>query len=751
MDIKNLIAQLTLEEKAQLLTGRSNWETTSIERLNIPSIRMMDGPHGLRFAIGDEFGNNKPATCFPSASCMGSSWDVDLLHQVGEVIGKECQAEDVQIILGPGVNMKRSPLGGRNFEYYSEDPVLSGELAAGFINGVQSQHVGTSLKHFTANNQEFERRVHSCNIDPRTLREIYLPAFEIAVKKSRPWTVMSAYNRVNEVYATEDKFLLTDILREEWGFEGFVVSDWGATYDRVASVKAGLGLEMPFNPTNAPLIIKAVEDGELDEKDIDKVLESLLAIIFKADNLRGKEVSVNHAEHHKIARKVASESMVLLKNENDLLPLKRNGYERVVVIGGFAKEPRFMGGGSSEMNPTQLESPLNEIREYLDDETELLFVDGYDEDHETNAGLMDEAGKVSASADLAILFVGLPHHYESEEYDRTHMFIPDSHVRLITEVSNANENTIVVLMNGSSIDMRQWKEKVPAILEAWLGGQAAGGAIADILFGEVNPCGKLSETFPLRLEDNPSYLSFPGGKRNVNYDEGIFTGYRWYDSRDMHVNYPFGFGLSYTTFEYSDISLDANSIKDSETLKISFKLENTGDRAGKEVVQLYVSDEESVLPRPSKELKDFRKVYLEPGEEREVTFELDGRAFAYYDPYDSKWVIEPGTFEILIGASSRDIRLRSRVSIESTHPTKVVYDKYSTLGEILKDKERAESIKPVLTMVAGAMGEDLDNMDDKSFMYHVFQTMPLAKLVNFGRGAFTNDVVDEMIKKLNQD
>ncbi|HZJ83593.1 MAG TPA: glycoside hydrolase family 3 C-terminal domain-containing protein, partial [Clostridia bacterium] len=661
-DIQSIIDKMTLEEKAGLCSGLNFWHTKAVDRLGIPSIMMSDGPHGLRKQAGsaDHLGLNAsfPATCFPTASALACSWDRGLLEKLGVALGEECQAEEVSIILGPGANIKRSPLCGRNFEYFSEDPYLSGELASSHIDGVQSQGIGSSLKHYAVNNQEDKRLIIDAKVDERTLREIYLTGFEMAIKKSKPWTVMCAYNKLNGVYCSENEYLLTDILRDEWGFDGFVVSDWGAVNDRVEGLRTGLELEMPSSGgLRDQKIVDAVKNGRLSEDVLDTAVERLLHIIFKALDNYKENAKYDKEKHHLLAREVARECMVLLKNDNNILPLKKEG--KIAVIGAFAKKPRFQGGGSSHINPTKVESALEEIEKLAGDNVEIIYADGYELDEDggifsskafesisdmPNEELMKATKEAAKECDIALVFAGLPDNYESEGFDRKHIRIPEGHSKLIEELAKINKNVVVILSNGAPIEM-PWLDDVAGVLEGYLGGQAFGGAVADLLFGVANPCGKLAETFPLRLRDNPSYLNFPGDATKVEYSEGLYVGYRHYDAMDMDTLFPFGYGLSYTNFSYTGISIDKDEILDTEEVKVSVKVKNIGSRAGKEIVQLYVKDLESSVIRPIKELKGFEKIFLEPGEEKTIVFTLGKRAFAYYNEDIGDWYVEEGDFE----------------------------------------------------------------------------------------------------------
>ncbi len=666
----DLIAQMTLEEKASMCDGLDYWHSQPVERLGIKSVSLNDGPHGIR-KKGDPGDTPKgetnllkgvPAICFPTASATACSWDTDLIYKMGEALGEECLKEKVSVLLGPGTNIKRSPLCGRNFEYFSEDGLLAGEMAASFINGVQSKGVGTSLKHYAANNQETRRMTVNTVADERTLRETYLLPFEIAVKKAQPWTVMNSYNRLNGTYAAENKWLLTDVLRNDFGFEGLVVTDWGAENERVPGLIAGQELEMPTSSGEGTRkIIEAVKDGTLDEAILDAAVDKLIDMSKKAEKVLGTHTYDSDA-HHKLAREIAGQCMVLMKNDNNLLPLKKDA--KIAVIGEMAHTPRYQGAGSSLINPIKLDSAYATMKDMGID---FSFAPGYTLKSK-NKKAMDmvlQAKEVAKKADVAVVFIGLTDEYETEGNDRSHISLPPIHNTLVEEVLKVNPNTVVVLSGGASVAI-PWADKAPAILNMFLTGQAGGSAVCDILFGDVNPSGKLSETYPLALEDNSSYNYFPGTSVSVEYREGIYVGYKYYDTAKKEVAFPFGHGLSYTTFEYSDITLSAGSVKDTDTVTVSFKLKNTGDVDGAEVTQLYVSDVESTIYRPAKELKGFKKVFLKAGEEKEVSITLDKRAFAYYNVKLGDWHVESGEFKILVGSSSRDIKLEASVNVEST-------------------------------------------------------------------------------------
>jgi beta-glucosidase len=741
---KVLVEEMKLEEKALLLSGDGWWRTHAIDRFGIPSIYLSDGPHGLRKVEGGGLPTSAAATCFPTASALASSWDPELIREVGIALANECQAQDVQILLGPGVNMKRSPLGGRNFEYLSEDPVLAGKMAAAYIQGVQSQGVGTSLKHYAANNQEFERMATSSNVDERTLHEVYLPAFEIAVKEAQPWSVMAAYNPVNHVFSTENSWLLQEILRAQWGFNGFVVSDWGALHDGVAAVSAGLSLEMPGSGAHhRNRVVEAVSAGRLTVEEIDQVVVPLLAVVLKAKDHRRDGATFDIGEHHGLARRAAAESLVLLKNDNNLLPIDVRQTKSIAVVGLFARQPRYQGAGSSQVNPTRVSAAYDELVERLGKDIVVHYAAGYTEAGTTTDDLISEAVQQSKAADLAILFVGLPGSYECEGIDRSSLDLPAGHNRLVDAVGNVQPNVIVVLMNGAAVTM-PWVDRVPAIIEAWLGGQAGGGAIADVLTGQVNPSGKLSETFPARLEDTPTYPDFPGRNREANYGEGIFIGYRFYDVRRRAPLFPFGFGLSYTTFFYSDLRVAPAMEDDRLTVTAQATIRNSGSVAGKEIVQVYVREQRPRVVRPEKELKAFAKVTLQPGEEKTVSFGLEDRDFAYYDTMERKWVVNSGKFDILVGASSQDIRLMQTIDL---HDQKAVVPRLTrdSLLKEFKNHPKGKAFYPVLIAAFGMGDPDQGDMAVRAFL----EDMPVYKVSAFSEGHFTEEKLNEILSKLD--
>lgn len=664
-----IVEKMSLEQKAKFVSGYDYWHLEEAKELGLPKIMVTDGPHGLRKQNTDKktsdgigLGNSVPATCMPPAATSACSWDEDLLREEGEALAEECLQEKVSVILGPGTNIKRSPVCGRNFEYFSEDPLLAGKMSSNLINGCQSKGIGNSLKHFACNSQEAFRMVVNEVIDERTIREIYFPAFEIAVKEAQPWTVMNSYNRINGVYASQNYWLQEQVLRKEWGFKGLVLTDWGASVDRIPGLENGTDLEMPSSGTlNTQRIIDAVNNGPLKEEVLDKRVDNVVDLIIKSKPALEKEFKFDIEAHHSIARKVAEGSMVLLKNENGILPLKSGA--KVAVIGELAKAPRFQGAGSSVINPTKLDNAYDELVKLGVDVT---YAQGYEKGKdEINSQLVSEAKNVAAKADVALVFVGLTEEFEGEGYDRENINMPSSHNNLVSEIAKANENTVVVLAGGSVVYI-PWISEVKALLNSGLGGQAGGSAVANILTGKVNPSGKTAETYPLTFDDNPTFGNYPGGPVVSEHKESVYIGYRYYDTAEKEVLFPFGYGLSYTTFEYSCIKLSAKEINDTDTLKVSFTIKNTGNVDGAEIAQVYVADKESTIFRPKKELRAFTKVFLKAGESKEVTLELSKRAFAYYNVNLGDWHVESGDFEIMVGASSRDIKLTDTVNVKST-------------------------------------------------------------------------------------
>jgi beta-glucosidase len=771
---RSLLDRLTLAEKASLCRGSGFWHTQAIDRLGIPRVMVTDGPHGLRKQPGDAdhvgLSGSIPATCFPTAAALASSFDPGLLYRVGEALGRECRAEQVGVLLGPGVNMKRSPLCGRNFEYFSEDPLLAGVLAAAMVRGVQSQGVGTSVKHFAANNQETDRLRVSADVDERTLREIYLPAFERVVKEAQPWTVMCSYNKINGTYASQHRWLLTELLRDEWGFEGLVMSDWGAVHDRVAALAAGLDLEMPPDLQRSDArIIEAVESGELDEAVLDTAVSRVLELVAKASD---QGAAADHAAHHALAREAAADCIVLLRNDDGILPLAPEQGSTLAVIGEFARTPRYQGAGSSQVNPTQVETALDQLTAAVEaipaDEdhggsvsagpgVRVEFAPGFGVDATTDdattdgattgdEALADEAVALAARAHTVVAFLGLPSSYESEGFDREHLDLPASQIALVERLAAVNPRLVVVLANGSAIRLAGWEHHAKAVVETWLGGQAAGGAITDVLLGATNPSGRLPETLPLRLEDNPSYLNFPGDSGRVRYGEGIFVGYRGYDALAREVSYPFGHGLSYTTFEYGDLDVEQTGSHAGGDLAItvSFDVTNTGRRAGKEAVQVYVADLEASVARPVRELKAFGKVDLDPGETARVGFRLGSRDLSYWSELNHGWALEAGRFEFAVGASSRDLRLTATLDVDAP-PVAAPLGEESSLQEWLADPVG----RPMLleAMGVGAGDGPTGVLADEELL-RVVGNFPLRSLAAFPGMAVDHTTLDSLLARL---
>ena len=748
--LQSLISEMTLEEKAGLCSGADFWHTKGIERLGIPQTMVSDGPHGLRKQEGDSdhmgLNDSIKAVCFPAGCATAASFDRALLRQVGETIGNECQAEDLGVVLGPAVNIKRSPLCGRNFEYYSEDPLLASEMAAAVIKGIQSKNVGTSIKHYLANNQEYRRITSSSEVDERTLREIYLAAFEGAVVKAKPWTVMCAYNQINGTYACENKTYLTDILRDEWNFDGYVMSDWGAVNERVPSLTAGLELEMPSSGgKNDSLIVEAVNNGTLDEKILDQACERILNIVYRYMENKDQSVVWDKDADHELSWKIAQECMVLLKNESRILPL--NETDQIAFIGKYAKVPRFQGGGSSHINCSKITSAMDVVNTMPN----ITYAQGYqDNTDDIDEQLKAEAVETAKKAKVAVLFIGLPESFETEGLDRKHMRLPLCQNDLVDAVCTVQPNTVVVLHNGSPVEM-PWVDKVKGILEAYLGGQATGQAVVNLLFGKANPCGRLPETFPIKLEDNPSYLYFKGEGGKVEYREGVFVGYRYYETKKAEVLFPFGYGLSYTEFEYSNLILDKSKMADTDVLMVSVDVKNTGTMAGKEVVQLYVSPEGGEIIRPVKELRAFEKVELIPGETKTVTFQLEKRAFAYWNTKIHDWHVDSGKYKVMIGKSVRDIVETKKVELESTVQIPTVYTMNSTLGEIMQNP-RAMSIMGQfmagMTMPAGMEDSDNGVMTAEAMQAAAVESSP-RMILNFMPNVKREDL-QKLLDALNQ-
>lgn len=753
-DIPRLVSELTLEEKASLCSGSDFWHTQAVERLGIPAIMVADGPHGLRKQAEemDHLGvaRSVPATCFPSAAGLGSTWDPDLMARVGEALGRETRANGVSVLLGPGVNMKRSPLCGRNFEYFSEDPLLAGVLATALVRGIQSQGVGASLKHFAANNQETDRLRVDAQVDERTLREIYLPAFERVVKGAQPWTVMCAYNKVNGTHASEHRWLLTEVLRDEWGFEGLVVSDWGAVDDRVAGVAAGLDLEMPSSHgLNDARIVAAVRAGELDEADVDAAATRVLTLVARALAAQAEPVDFDAAAHHALAREVATRTAVLLKNDGALpLPTDAAG---TVVIGEMARTPRYQGAGSSQVNPTRLESALDALRERA---PEVEFAPGYvlaeaagqPGQDRTDEELRAEAVDL-ARGRTAVLFLGLPAIDESEGYDREHMDLPASHVALLRAVRAVAAKVVVVLSNGSAVTVADWEPDADAVLELWLGGQAGGAAAAQLLLGEVDPSGRLAESIPVRLSDVPAQLNFPGERGAVRYGEGLFIGYRGLDAVGAEVSHPFGYGLTYTTFAYADLSVDAAEVTDETgdddvVVRVTARVTNAGDRTGVAVPQLYVGRPDSAFARAPRELRGFERIELTPGESRVVEFGLTRRDLSHWDVGVHGWVVEPGAAEIAVGENSRDLPLHTVVDVVAPVVHLPLHD-HSTVGEWLEHPVGGPLLRDALGGFAALLGPDAE----PAFAAFLV-SLPVVKLPAMVPGSVSPEQLDGLLAEV---
>ncbi|MCB9642717.1 MAG: glycoside hydrolase family 3 C-terminal domain-containing protein [Myxococcales bacterium] len=783
------LAKLSLKEKIALCSGASFWTTHAVPSLDLPSIVLSDGPHGVRKQPtqgggGDHLGlmESVPATCYPTAAALASSWDVDLLEEVGDALGEESRKEGVAVLLGPGANIKRHPCCGRNFEYFSEDPYLSGHLAAAWVRGLQRQGVGASLKHFAVNNHEFHRLVTNAVVDERTLREIYLTGFEIAVKEAQPWTVMAAYNRVNGSYCCEHPILLEQILRKEWGFQGLVVSDWGAVNDRVAGIRTGMDLEMPGNRgVNDASIHHAIQSGKLSMEELDRVVSRILHLLAQAKQTAEQPTPTTLIDYHTLARKAAAASFVLLKNEGQVLPLQVQ--EKVVFIGEMAKHPRYQGNGSSRVRATQIDNALDEYARWSGET--VPYAQGYESrKEETSPTLLSEALALAKDAEKVVLFVGLPSRYETEGMDREHLRIPPNQAELLEQIAKVAKHLIVVLSNGAPVEM-PWIEKSDAIVESYLGGQAWGGAIVDILTGQANPSGKLAETFPLHRKDLLADTNFPGEARRVLYQEGLYVGYRDYNTFNKDVLFPFGYGLSYTTFSYDDIEISATSCQantlSQHPLQVRCRITNTGTREGAEVVQLYIRPSKSPVPRPEHELKGFAKVSLQAGESKQVEFLLDQRAFAYYDIPRKDWHIESGLFTIQVGASSRDIRLQAQVYVQGQEAQKaelsdeimasMLEDPKGYFAQLLNDiPQPLETAYPfhlnstlgetrrtrlgrlVFWIVRRESSRAIAGEDHKEFREAVHQSLselPLRSLVLMSQGYFRYPQLESLVHILN--
>lgn len=745
-------AALTLTEKASLTSGAGDFVTEAVGP--VPMVAMSDGPHGLRLPkeAGDggqlDLHSASPATCFPPAVALGSSWDVALAEKVAGAIAAEARDNGVHVVLGPGINIKRSPLCGRNFEYFSEDPLLTAELGGAMVRGLQRAGVGAALKHFAVNNQETDRMRVSADIDERPLREIYLRAFERIVRRDRPWSVMSAYNALNGTPLSENRRLLTDILRREWGFDGIVMSDWGAVRDRVTALAAGLDLQMPTTRgrTDAE-VVQAVKNGDLAVEDLDASVERL-ALFAQRTTAPAASAPVDYDAHHALARQAAERCIVLLRNEQNLLPLDAAACS-IAVIGELARTPRYQGAGSSQVTPTQLDAPLDALRE-LAGPAAVDFTPGHRLDGTPDEGLLVQAVRLAASSDTVILFLGLPAQDESEGFDRDHLDLPTAQLALVERIAEANPRTVVVLSNGGVVRTAPWHERVPALVEGWLLGQGGGTALARVLFGHAAPSGRLAETVPLRLEDSPSHLSFPGEEGHVRYGEGVFVGYRGHDRRGNDVVFPFGHGLTYTTFAYDALAVDLAG----QRIEVRLSVTNTGLRSGRETVQIYVSAPDgSRVARPPRELRGFAQVDLEPGQSREVSITFERGDLAYYSEREAGWFVEAGTYTVEAGASSRDIRCSADLMVEGDASTARLTGR-STLGEWL-----AHPTGGPLLLKAFARGRTQDGAQDGTqaagaladpVLRRFLAGMPLEIIAEFPQSSVPLSALHDLCERANR-
>lgn len=752
--IKKIIDLLTLEEKASLCSGSDFWHTQPLPKRDIPSIMFCDGPHGLRKQNLEEedcdLTSAINAVCFPTAAALASSFDTKLVEKVGEALGNECQAENIAVLLGPGNNIKRSPLCGRNFEYFSEDPYLAGKMAAAHIRGVQSRGVGTSLKHFCANNQEFSRNTSNSVIDERTFREIYLTPFEIAVTEAHPKTIMCSYNKINGVQSSENKRTLTNILREEWGFDGLVMSDWGAVKDRAKAIAAGLDLEMPgCGKANDVRILEAVNDGTLSEEELDDCVRRVLTLVYESIENHNDSAVWDKKADHLLAKKVAAECMVLLKNEDNVLPLSSSDY--IGIIGGFAKTPRFQGGGSSHITTIQVESALLALA----GNSHMVYEPGFSaEDDSYDAKMFNRAVDAARDVDKCIIFAGLPDSYEVEGWDRTHMELPKVQNDLIEAITEVCPHVIVVLHNGSPVTM-PWSDKVQGILEAYLAGEGSGGAVMDVLYGRVNPSGRLAETFPKKLSDTPCYLDFGEGSLESMYREGIYVGYRYYSAKGIPVQFPFGYGLSYTRFSYGNMKLDNDSIMDDDVAEVSVDVINEGLITGKDVVQLYIAPPKGLVRRPLRELKGFEKITVKPKERKTVSFLLDKRSFAYYDTDLGDWYVAPGVYKIQICKDADTVACEIPITVEPLKRKNKMFTVNSLFGDVYADEGATkifeEFIKeyskhPIKTN--NSAGEPFAVLKDPH-TGKFLADMPLRSIVNLADGRVMYNELMEFIDNLN--
>jgi|LGVF01.2.fsa_nt_gb beta-glucosidase len=749
--VRKIRRNMNLEEMTSLCSGETAWKTVVHEKYGIESVVMADGPHGLRIETSNQSLGSykaKKATCFPPAVLSACSWDQKILEKIGETIALEARAEGVDLILGPGINIKRSPLCGRNFEYFSEDPLLSGLLGKSYVLGAKNQGVGSTIKHFVGNNQETRRMTVNAVIDERALREIYLKAFEFAIKGSDPMAVMCSYNSVNGEFLSQNKELLTNILREEWGYKGIIMSDWGAVYDRVKGVEAGLDLEMPGNAgINNRKIFNRIKEGRLKVGYLNDMVERLIEFSFRAKDNRDNRPRpvIDLKKHHEIAKVVARESMVLLKNENQILPISSNKVKKLAVIGCTAFDPRFQGSGSSKINPYHIDEAYDHIRKLAEPEIKILAHPGYLYDKTFKQVHLDErALEIAQESDTTLLFIGLPDDYESEGYDRESLELPRKHIDLIHKICQVQPNTVVILSNGGIVDL-SWERSPKAIVETFLGGQAGGSAIAELLLGKANFSGKLAETIPMKLEDTPSYTNFPGIQNEVVYGESIFVGYRYYDYKNKKVRYPFGYGLSYTNFEYAFDEVALITYQTGHKIKFKCQITNTGKMDGKEIIQIYTGKKNTKITRPIRELRDFKKVFIPVGETIEVVFELSLYDFSYYNSSTHKWEHEGGIHEIYCGSSSRNLSLIQKVSIPDN--TWSPLTAYSYLGDFEESERGRKIVKVLFSGFEAVMGKNLTDYD--AFFMAMLKGSPLRKLIEFSNGIFTEESIQRILDLVN--
>ncbi len=740
--------RLTVAEQIVLTTGADYWSTASFPAAGLRSLRLADGPHGLRIQDDENpdhlgLGRSLPATCFPPAVALASSWDPALVREVGQALGREARSHGVDVVLGPGMNIKRSPLCGRNFEYFSEDPLLSGLLAAAMVDGLQSEGVAACLKHFAANNQETDRQRVSADIDERTLREIYLRTFQIAIREANPWSVMSAYNKINGVYASENRWLLTDLLRREWDYDGVVVSDWGAVHDPVEAVEAGTDLRMPGRPEDDRLrVVEAA--GRLDHQALDHVAQRLALLAERTTPDTHHAPVVDLDQHHQLTRRAAAESAVLLLNDGTL-PLNLQTTRRLAVVGELARTPRYQGAGSSAVNPTRVVSGLEALTRQAETfGATVEFAPGYTLDAApADPELIAAARDAASTADVVVLFLGLPGQYEAEGRDRTSIELPDNQIALLQALAGMDAPTVVALSNGSAVTTASWRQGVSAIVEFWLTGQAHGDTIADVLLGDVNPSGKLAETIPVRLSDTPSFLDFPGEHSHVRYSEGIYVGYRYYDARSIAVDYPFGYGLSYTTFEYSDPVVTTFDVDDPVAFTADITVTNTGSVAGAEVVQLYVSDHAKTVTTPPQELRGFTKIYLQPGQSERVRITVARNDLEHFSIAARSWVYEGGPVTVMIGSSSRDIRVTVDVEVPG-RPVALPLTVWSTFREWREHPTVGPQLEKLLAARGGIRGRMADLLSDETGQDSVLN-VPMQSLLEFPGVPLTADDAQRLV------